>query len=456
MRCLVYKTSLASALILVLAAPAWSDDPGTARQQKRPASDPFAALRVPADDVTRDDGKSFKDFAFTTEQSLAMFRDRLEHNSQDYLSLSMMGQLHERQARETGDLAGFERAEEAYRSALKIRPDHVRSRIGLAGVLCDRHKFAEGLAIAEAILRDDPKLVDALAIQGDANLELGRYAEAEALYTELRRTNPWPEILARVAHLAELKGQIPEAIQILDRAEAAARRLGEPAAGIAWYHVRLGDLHFNAGQLDHAERHYQAVRPGVDPYHDATFGLGQVQEARGQLDDALALYKQAVAIGPDPRMLAALGDLALDLGHTAEAEAAYTRLESVTRSRPEYSRALANYYADHDRQLAESLRLAESDLSSRKDIYGYDTLAWALLKNDRPREARAAIEQALKLGTRDARLHFHAGLIDHRLGREAEARRHLRLALDLNPHFSRRDAARARSILSELGATLPR
>src|SRR4029453_14962783 len=43
--------------------------------------------------------------------------------------------------------------------------------------------------------------------------------------------------------------------------------------------------------------------------------------------------------------------------------------------------------------------------------------------------------EALKLGTRDARLLFHAGMIHQRLGNTAQARDYLRRALATNPHF---------------------
>ena len=55
-------------------------------------------------------------------------------------------------------------------------------------------------------------------------------------------------------------------------------------------------------------------------------------------------------------------------------------------------------------------------------MYGSDTLAWALFKNGRAAEAGRAIDQALRLGTRDPILLYHAGLISQRLGDFAPAR----------------------------------
>ena len=47
-------------------------------------------------------------------------------------------------------------------------------------------------------------------------------------------------------------------------------------------------------------------------------------------------------------------------------------------------------------------------------------------------------------------LHYHAGMIAAALGRARIARRHLRHALSLNPHFDLRQAPRARVTLAAL------
>ncbi len=48
---------------------------------------------------------------------------------------------------------------------------------------------------------------------------------------------------------------------------------------------------------------------------------------------------------------------------------------------------------------------------ARKDVGGYDALAWALLGNDRPLEA-VTVSAALAFGTRDATLIYHADMFD--------------------------------------------
>ena len=97
---------------------------------------------------------------------------------------------------------------------------------------------------------------------------------------------------------------------------------------------------------------------------------------------------------------------------------------------------MAQFWCDHDRNLPEALDLARKELDVRHDVHSYDVLAWALCKNGRFKEAEAAMNQALKLGTADARFFYHAGMIQLGLGRSEKARAYLKRSLALNPGFS--------------------
>ncbi len=115
-----------------------------------------------------------------------------------------------------------------------------------------------------------------------------------------------------------------------------------------------------------------------------------------------------------------------------------------------YDRTLALYLANHGLEPDRAVRLAESELATRKDVYGYDAMAWALLAAGRPADADAAMRSALAFGTVDAKVLYHAGMIDLALGRTADARTTLQRALDLDPSFDPLQAARARAALAAL------
>jgi hypothetical protein len=65
-------------------------------------------------------------------------------------------------------------------------------------------------------------------------------------------------------------------------------------------------------------------------------------------------------------------------------------------------------------------------------------------------EARKRSEEALRLGSRDPLLRYHAGAIAAALGDVKNARMNLDLALTTDPGFSATGAAEARRILAAL------
>jgi len=100
-----------------------------------------------------------------------------------------------------------------------------------------------------------------------------------------------------------------------------------------------------------------------------------------------------------------------------------------------YNRELALFYADHDRKLPEALKLARKEFEVRHDVYTSDALAWALLKNGQTQDAKEEIERAMRMGTKDALMEYHAGMIYAAAGDRAKAAEHLERALVINPHF---------------------
>ena len=84
------------------------------------------------------------------------------------------------------------------------------------------------------------------------------------------------------------------------------------------------------------------------------------------------------------------------------------------------------------------------------DRDGADALAWTALKAGKLSAAQTAIKDALRLNTKDARLFYHAGMIEKASGNDAQAKDYLRRALKMNPMFDALPAEKARATLAEL------
>jgi tetratricopeptide (TPR) repeat protein len=394
------------------------------------------------------------------EDAIQFMQNRIKENSRDAVSYTLLGDLYLRQARETADVRGYQLAEESFLEALNLIPTYSPAAASLASAYYSQHEFEKALNLAGQVYESNYKNTQARILMADSHLSLGEYQEAETIYNELDETDVTAPLLARMAYLEELKGNPDRALDLIRRAAGIALTAGGTKENVAWYLLRVGDMYFNTGDVTAAGEFYEASLRVFENYPLALAGLGRVRAAQGKYDEGIEYYQQAVARVPQPEFVAALGDLYDITGQPSQAEIQYATVETIgtlaALNQQVYNRQLANFYSDHNRNLKEALALAQAELKSRRDIYGYDALAWALYKNGDYVEAQTMMNQAMKLGTRDARLYYHAGMIWLALGDEAQARTHLEEALAINPYFSIVYAAQARETLQTLQSTATR
>ncbi|HEX9820718.1 MAG TPA: tetratricopeptide repeat protein [Methylomirabilota bacterium] len=392
-----------------------------------------------------------------TDHLIRFYQARVARDPDDFLGYSKLGIAYVQKARDTGDVAYYDLADKALRRSLALVPRGPAAGAAtawLAVVELARHQFRDALATAERAIALGPGELYPYAILGDAYVELGEYDRAAQAYAKMSELSGPLHPHSRVAYLKFLTNDPAGAIVHARRAVAAVPG-GAPAENVAWTHAQLAELLFHTGDLAGAEKAYQdalARRPG---YHRAVAGLAGVRAAQARYAEAIALYRKAIEVVPLPEYAAALGDVYTKSGRTDEARQQYELVEFIGRlnalNKTIYNRELALFYADHDVKPREALELAERELQARRDIYTYDVLAWALYRNGRAREAAAAMAEALRLGTRDARLYFHAGMIHAALGDSRRAREHLSGALAINPRFHPLQADVAARVLADLG-----
>jgi tetratricopeptide (TPR) repeat protein len=284
---------------------------------------------------------------------------------------------------------------------------------------------------------------------------LGRYAEAARTLERMRDLENGLPVQSRLAHLAFLRGDRFNAVDFWKQAVRSSA--GAPAEHQAWAHVQLGVTYFALRDLSRAASEHERALKLFPDYVPALAGLAQVRVAQDRSDEALDLYRRAVARQPQPQYVAALGDLLAASGRTDEAEEQYALVEAIARlyrdNGVNTDLQVAMFYADHDREPALALEMARAAYEAAPGVYAADALAWALYKNGRFAEADAMAGVALAPGTLEASFSFHAGLIRAALGDEQGAMQHMKQALKLNPHFSPLHAPEARRLLKSLEAS---
>jgi tetratricopeptide (TPR) repeat protein len=352
--------------------------------------------------------------------------------------------------RETADPSLYAPALAAFDAALVAQPDDALALTGIAGIQLGKHEFASALGTAEVAVDLSPSLVPAHAARLDALVELGRYKEAETAAGELLGLSVDITTLTRVSYVAELHGHLPEALAAI---RLAADSPGLAPENTAFAEALLGNLLVYDGDLAGAQAAYATALSVVPDHAPSIAGQGRLAVAAGRLDDAVALFERAAAIVPLPEFVIALGDAQTAAGDPVAAARSYdlarAEIQLFESAGVIVDVDLAIFEADHGDPEA-ALAHAKAAFASTPTVRSADAMAWALHRLDRDKEAAEYAARALRLGSIDPVLRYHAGAIEAALGDVDAARRDLEMALATDPGFSAVGAAEARRLLDSL------
>ncbi len=398
----------------------------------------------------------------TNNETVRFLEDRIKRNSEDFIAYNKLASEYLRLMRETGDANYLNLASRAADASLKILPAH-QNKEGLAVLALTKyssHEFAAARDYAKQLIELEPNKGYARQILGDALLELGEYQEAEKAFREMESLGGIQPLTQsamqqRLARLAALKGDNNQAKKHYAEALKIVRSMPvPPPETVAYCLWQSGETAFAGGDYATAEKFYSDALEAFPDYTNALASMGKILAARGDLSGAVEFYERAVKRLPDINFVAALGDLYQLAGRNEDAQRQYETVEQIGRlsqiNGTLYNRGLANFYADHDLKTDEAYQMAAKEYETRRDIYGADALAWTALKAGKLAEAQEKIKEALRLGTADARLFYHAGMIFNAAGNKIEARKFLQRALALNPKFNLPQAEICRKTLENL------
>jgi tetratricopeptide (TPR) repeat protein len=181
--------------------------------------------------------------------------------------------------------------------------------------------------------------------------------------------------------------------------------------------------------------------------------LARLAIARGDMGGAEALLRDAVAQRPLPEYAIALGELLESQGRVAEAADQYALVRATQQlfasGGVDTDLELALFDADHgDAEAAYGSALAA--YSRRPGIFAGEAVAWAAYRSGRMDEAWRYSVESLRLGTRDPRLLYHAGIIARAAGDIDGARTLLGEAVAMQAALSPLAAVAAREARDDL------
>ncbi|MFE2354583.1 lipopolysaccharide assembly protein LapB [Streptomyces parvulus] len=374
----------------------------------------------------------------------------------DGASWAVLGSAYVEQGRRTADTANWAKAEKALNTSLKVGAERNPQALeGLAALAVARRDFPAAKKWGESAARAAPKRWTAHAVLIEAYTGLGDHkGVGRALDKLLELRAGTPAAKARAAAVYRDRGWREDAAAQISDAAAAAAAPAERAA----YLEQAGRLAFERGDPREALRFFQESLRTDPDQRAAQAGQGRALAALGRTTDALTAYQAALAKRPSPEYALELGELYESLGLGQAARVQYdllrARVRDAAAAGADEELVLGRFEADHG-DPAAAVRRLRAEWGRQPGTAVADALGWALHRDGADEEAlefaTIATDGEQGGGVRSALHAFHRGVIEKELERYGPARRHLREALMINPHFSPLRAPEAERALKELG-----
>ncbi len=405
-----------------------------------------------------------------TDRIIAQYQSRVA-TAPNVSAYDGLGAAYLQKGRDTSDLTYFDLAEKSLLKSLELTSSWDVAAASplthLAAVCMAEHRFADAAAYAKQAIAAGAGDLAPFALLGDAYTDMGEYDKAQSAYSKLQLQGQAPEQIrgmtymydTRISYLKMLRGDDAGAIRLMQQAVMLALEDRMPKENIAWTYYQLGEDYFHSGDLENAAKAYQESLARYPSYYRGLGGLAKVRVAQLNYKEGIELYQQAIATIPLIEYVVALADVYEKVGRTQDAGQQQKLMEFIAHVNPlsqrAYNRELAGFYADHNEKSSEAVSLAKAELENRNDVFTRDVYAWCLYKNGNLKAAADAIDQALSLGTKDALMFFHAGIIYRDLGETARAESYLSRSLAVNPQFHVLYAATAEKALQDIRAKRP-
>jgi tetratricopeptide (TPR) repeat protein/HEAT repeat protein len=289
------------------------------------ASGPETALRAEIYEIVTE--------IYRADQQLGVLVKQLEdERPNDFARLALLGALYE----ETGDSA---KAIETFKRALAINPKQIDLRLRMVRLLQANGDLDQAISEYEGLIRAAPNNPQFVFEECAALMERGDRTRALRLVSELEaRAQGDEEVLSRVADFYARIGDKDRSLKVL-------QRLAQSGSGSDPGHlVDLGDRYFQDGNVPLAVQTWKRILVVTQPRARACAALGDVYLEHDMTSDALAAYKEAVALEP------------ANLAYAKALAAAYERTRAYRDARTIYEDIAARAKQKGDRALARECR----------------------------------------------------------------------------------------------------
>jgi tetratricopeptide (TPR) repeat protein len=280
------------------------------------------------------------------DQIVAFHEARTASRPYDADAWRMLSGAYVQRAVVTGDGADYDRGWTMLQKAEDLDPGDPRILQARAELQLSRHHFQNARTLAEQGLAQNPESPDFLAVAGDGALETGDFDAATAYYRHLNKVSPRLTTWARLAHVAEMRGNLEEAADMLQKALDTGYEQGSLPQARAWCRAVLGEIELHRGHADLARKNYELGLKDSPNHLLVLEHFAELEQAEGHFAAAETLYRNILSQREDPKAELRLAAILESRG--AKREAATYRSAALRF----YQRAVASGNEGYLRPLA--------------------------------------------------------------------------------------------------------
>lgn len=373
----------------------------------------------------------------SADRYISALKEQLIEAPENINILNKLGAAYIQKARETNDPEYYASAENVLNRSIDLQQENFLAYAELGSVKLSRHHFREALELSEKSLTQNPYSAYSYGVLVDAQVELGMYDEAIISLQKMVDLRPDLSSYSRISYVRELFGDTEGAIDAMESAVNA----GSPVAeNTVWCKYQLANLYYNIGNTDTAAEMFQEIIFEYPEYSYAYAGMAKIKMHQNKYSEAIDLYSKAIQKNSVPEFLISLGDAYTLNGEIEKAEEVYNKVKFLItfykQNGIETDLEMALFNADHGIRVEESFEISERSLQEgSRCIKSFHAAAWTAFKSGNLNAAENYISQALRLGTKNPLLYFHAGKIFEKSDKQSEADEYLNFALSINPFY---------------------
>ncbi|XP_078306086.1 protein O-mannosyl-transferase TMTC1 isoform X3 [Panthera onca] len=318
-----------------------------------------------------------------------------------------------------------------YQRALQLNPQHNRALFNLGNLLKSQEKKEEAITLLKDSIKYGPEFADAYSSLASLLAEQERFKEAEEIYQAGIKNCPDSSDLHNNYGVFLVDTGSPEkAVAHYQQAITLS-----PSHHVAM--VNLGRLYRSLGENSLAEEWYKRALQ-VSRKAEILSPLGALYYNTGRYEEALQIYREAVALQPSQRELRlALAQVLAVMGQTKEAEKMTNHIVSEETGCLECYRLLSAIYSKQERHdkaldaIDKALQLKPKDPKVVSELFF--TKGNQLREQNLLDKAFESYKAAVELNPDQAQAWMNMGGIQHIKGNYVSARAYYERALQLVP-----------------------